>query len=171
MARMVTRQAKVLLKLKTAKSKVGYVVRSESHVQDALDDLAALDDEMEALIAPLRVEYDALNAAIDKYMLKRPAGTKVESERVNISVVQSHKRWWDTDKLKDLVPRHVYKNITYLEVDKDALDNAVRAGEITREQIQDAFMEKPNTPYVKRTPVGSARDGQAEADSLAAAAG
>lgn len=147
------------------------MVRSESHVQDALGDIDALREEIARLTDPLQAEVDKLNEAIDKYMLRRGPGTKIESPMANISVVQSHTRWWDTDKLKTLVPRHVFKNIVKLEVDKLALDEQVRAGNITREQIAPAFMEKPNAPYVKRTPVGGARDGQAEADSLAAAAG
>jgi hypothetical protein len=144
-----------------------FIVRSESAVQVAYEDIEALVEEIATLTGPLKAERDKLEAAVDAYLVTKEAGTSVETVTHKLTVVQGHTRKWNVDKLKTLVPRHVFKNITELVVVRDKLNEYVAAGEIDRDAIEEAFEEKPNAPYVKKTPKGHDKSGAAEADSLA----
>jgi hypothetical protein len=147
------------------------MVRSELHVRDALDDIAMLNEKMRAAMKPYQEDLTALEEAIERYMLKRGPGIKIEHETATVTVVQSHTRKWNADKLRALIPMGVYKNVVELVVNRDKLNEYVAAGKIDRSVIEDAYEEVPNKPYVKRTPKSDKHDAQAEADSLAKAAG
>lgn len=146
---------------------------SKSHVRIALERIDELDKNMEALIAPLRTERDRLREAADKYVVDHyNPGEGIETDTFKMTKVVGHTRWWNPEKLEKLVPRGIYKNLVEVKVLPAKVDEYVRKGKIKRADIEAAFEERPNKPYVKMTKKeqGDAR-ASAEASSLAEALG
>jgi len=133
----------------------------------ALEDIDALDEEIAKLTTPLVAARDALQAVVDEYVLKSyDPGSGYEDDGHKLTVVQSHTRKWNPDKLRKLVPTHIFKNLIEVKVLPAKVDEYVRAGKIKREDIEDAYEESANTPYIKKTTRG-AKNGASEAASLA----
>ena len=122
-------------------------------------------------MAELRIEKQELEDAVDKYVLDHyKPGDGYEDDSVKITKVVSHKRYWDPDKLRKLLPTKLYKLVINVSVNSAKLDELVREGKIDREKIESAFEEIPNTPYAKRTAKSDKGSrGAEEAAGLAAA--
>lgn len=121
----------------------------------------------------MREEKQILIDAVERYVLdKYEPGSGYEDESVKITKVVSHKRYWNPDKLRKILPTSVYKLVIKVSVDGAKIDELVREGKIDRERIESAFEEIPNTPYVRRSLKSDKSDRSAEeAAGLAAALG
>ena len=147
------------------------VVSSKSHVQAANERIAFLEEQIEVQVRPLREEKEILEVAVDKYVLDHyEPGDGYEDDKVKITKVVSHKRYWNPDKLRRLLPTPLYKRVIKVTVDANKLDELVREGKVDAKKIESAFEEIPNTPYVKKTPKKDNESrGAEEAAGLAAA--
>lgn len=149
------------------------VVSTKSHVRAANERIAFLEEQIETQVAPMREEKQILIDAVERYVLdKYEPGSGYEDESVKITKVVSHKRYWNPDKLRKILPTSVYKLVIKVSVDGAKIDELVREGKIDRERIESAFEEIPNTPYVRRSLKSDKSDRSAEeAAGLAAALG
>lgn len=139
-------------------------------MENALEDIEYIEDYLAKLTKPYTDDLAALNAAVDKYMLAHYKPKQgIETPRMNLTIVQSHKRQWDAAILERLVPRAVFKNLVEVTVIPAKIDEYVRAKKIDRKKIEKAYVETPNKPYVKRSKKKANTDERAEqqADSLA----
>lgn len=118
---------------------------------------------------PYQQDIDAMRQAVDKYVIEKyEAGDGYESDTWKATKVVGHDRSWNLKKLEKIVPRGILKNVLKISVDAKKLDELVKAGRIDRDEIEDAFEEKPKAPYVKITRKESKTDKAAEeAASLA----
>ena len=133
----------------------------------ALEDIDALDAEITRLTAPLQIARDALQGVVNEYVLKSyEPGEGYVDDAHRLTVVQSHTRKWNPDKLRKLVPMHIFKNITEVKVIPAKVDEYVRAGKIERADIEEAFEEHANAPYIKAT-TKAGNSGASEAAALA----
>jgi len=107
---------------------------------------------------------------VDAYVLKTAEPSEgLETDDVILTHVQGHTRVWDAEKLEKLVPRGIFKNLVTITVVPAKIDEYVRAKKITREQIEEAFVEKPKKPYVKWTPKKQAQADKADAEAASLA--
>lgn len=160
------------------------MVSSDQLLQSALDRIRAIDTiELPAVEEKLRktkagqeaealaLERAELDAAARQYILAvYEPGEGYESDAWLATHVQGHTRKWNVDKLRDKLTRGQFKRVINEVVDKTKLDELVRSGAVTSEDIEEALEEKPNAPYVLITP----RDGSSitdEASALAAKLG
>lgn len=150
-----------------------FVVASKSHVRIALERIEALDKEILVRTAPLKVEREELQEAVNKYVIDHyEASDGYEDSNFRATKVVGHTRSWNPDKLQKLLPTRLYKLVIIVKVDSGKLDELVREGKIDRKKIEKAYEEKPNTPYVKMTKKDqSAARAAGESESLAEALG
>jgi hypothetical protein len=147
------------------------VVSSKSAVHVAVEDIAALDAEIAKLAGPLEAQRTLLKEAVDKYVIKTfEPSNGYEDETISLTHVQSHTRKWNAEKLEQLVPRGIFKNLVTVTVVPAKIDEYVRAKKIKREDIEPAFEEVPKAPYVKWTPKKASQDGRAEDEAAGLAA-
>lgn len=141
------------------------------HVRTANERIAFLDEQIEVQVASLREEKQALEDAVDKFIISKfEPGDGYEDESVKLTKVVSYRRYWNPDKLRKLLPTSVYKTVINVTVNSAKLDELVREGRIDRDKIESAYEEVPNTPYVKKTAKAGKSDRSAEeAAGLAAA--
>jgi len=158
-------------KLKTKFNAKGVpVVSSKSHVHDAVEDIAALEEEIAKLTGPLEAQMTLLKEAVDKYVIKNyEPSSGYENDAVSLTHVQGHTRRWNAEKLEELVPRGIFKNLVTIAVVPAKIDEYVRAKKIKREDIEAAYEETPNKPYVRWTPkkLDTTERAASEASSLA----
>ena len=147
------------------------MVTSKSHVRIALERITALDKEILVRTAPLKVEREELQSAVDKYVVDHyEAGQGYEDSNYRATKVVGHTRSWNPVTLQKLLPTRLYKLVIIVKVDSAKLDELVREGKIERKKIEKAFEETPNTPYVKMTKKDqSAARSADESESLAEA--
>lgn len=149
-------------------------IASVSGVQSALRRIEEIDAALETLTARLaktklaqqidvlEEEKHALSIEVDAFVLDHyEAGDGYEDDAIRITKVQGHSRRWNAETLMRLVPRGVFKTLVDVTVVPAKVDDAVKAGRITLEQIADAFEETPNRPYLKRTVKAQGREDQA----------
>lgn len=139
-----------------------------------LNSLRTLDELIEEArktsgLIELEQKRATLKSEIDQLVIE--AGEEYEDESIRIVRVQGFRRSWDVDKLEKIIPRPIFRRIVKVDVDAEKLDDEVRAGnlKLTR-QVKAALTETPNKAYAKWTPK-SQKDGEAEADALAAKLG
>lgn len=127
-----------------------------------------LDLMQDPEIVEAHATINRLTVAIDNYVLANyTAGEGYEDDKWLATKVVGNTRVWDAGALFKILPRGIFKQITKIVVDPQAIDEAVRAGKITDEQIASALSTRPNKPYVKVT-ARSGASNTAEADNLAA---
>src|SRR3954454_9324041 len=169
----MTKSARVKLAGLKRKRDGSVIVSTKSHVRAANERIAFLEDQIEKQVAPLAAEKEILVDAVDRYVLdKFEPGSGYEDESVKITKVVSHRRYWNPEKLRKILPTSMYKLVIQASVDGAKIDELVREGKIDRDKIESAFEEIPNTPYVKRSAKNDKEDRSAEeAAGLAAALG
>jgi hypothetical protein len=163
---------------KTAKPDA--LVSSEDGVRAALarrEEIAAALETLRARLAKtklatqvseLEVEDARWDAAIREFVLGNyKAGRGYEDDSVKITKVVGHRRTWNAEKLKKLVKPGVFKNLVSLTVRPEKIDEYVKAGRLSLDEVADAFDEVPNAPYAKFT-FKNQDDRSSEAESLAA---
>jgi hypothetical protein len=155
------------VKLKTKFNAKGVpVVSSKSHVHGAVEDIAAIEEEIAKLTGGLEAQMTALKTAVDKWVIKNyEPSTGYDNEVVSLTHVQSHTRRWNAEKLEELVPRGIFKNLVTVTVVPAKIDEYVRAKKLKREDIEAAYEETENKPYVKWTPKKQANADRAEAEA------
>jgi hypothetical protein len=154
------------------KNKAGHwIISSPSLVKEAL---GVLEDKQFILagllsdkkITTLQDEIALLDEDIKGYVLDKD---DYEDDDYKLTRVQAFRRTWDTAKLEKILPRGIFKNIVKVTADPTKIDQYVREGKIKAKQIEPAFIETPNQPFVKITKKSHAEEkGAAEADALAA---
>lgn len=142
------------------------VVSSKSAVHGAVEDIAALEEEIAKLTGPLEAQMTLLKTAVDAYVIKNyDPSSGYENDVMSITHVQGHTRRWNAEKLEKLVPRGVFKNLVTVTVVPAKIDEYVRAKKIKREDIEPAFEETANKPYAKWTPKKQANADRAAAET------
>ncbi len=155
-------------------------VASESDVHDALTEIEQIEAEIEetetALAASelwvslqaLKAEREKLRAEIDAFILSNYQPSEGYDDGVyKLTKVVGHTRKWNVDKLKSLVPHAMFKRLTSTKVEPSKIDEMIRAKKLAIEEVQDAYEERPNKPYVKMTKKSQGSNGD-EAAELAA---
>jgi hypothetical protein len=151
-----------------------WIISSRSRVKEAL---GVLEDKQFILagllsdpkIVTLQEEVASLKADIDAFVIDNE---DYEDDDYKLTRVQGFRRSWDVTKLETILPRGIFKNIVKVEADPIKIDEYVRSGKIKAKQIEPAFSETPNKPYVKMTKKSHAEErGEAEAGALAAKLG
>lgn len=160
------------------------MIVSPSHVRLALDRRAEIDTELaaahEALkmtklgqtIERLQTESANLLVGVQAFAMRRyepGAGNGYEDDRWLVTKVAGKDKIWHLDKLKTLLGARRYNQVTTVVLDRNKLDELVRSGAVSMDDIEDAFDEKPKAPYVKVTPRSESQDGEDEAAGLRAA--
>lgn len=112
-------------------------------------------------IPALIEEYNLLQETLDDYVLNAES---FESDTWKAKRTQAHRRVWDVDKLKSLLPTGIYKSIVKPVVDTSALEDLVNSGKVNIADIEEALTETPNKAYVKWT---AKSDTQAAAEATA----
>lgn len=118
----------------------------------------------------LEEEVGLLSEAINGYVLDHyDDGDGYEDSDWKATRVVSHRRTWNVERLARLVPKAVFKNVTTTTVVPAKIDQMVRAGKVTLDELAPAYEETANAPYVKVTRRSESSDaGQSEAEELAA---
>lgn len=154
-----------------------YSLRKDADLRGALDRREENEEEVKRLqaeiegtrlgqrLAQLEDDSSSLSAAINQYALDN---NDYEDDDWKVTKVVSHKRSWDVDKLESLVPRGVFKNMIQVQVVPAKVDQMIRSKKVSLDDIEDAYVEVANSPYVKVTRRSSREDGASEADALAA---
>jgi hypothetical protein len=159
------------IKLRTKFNAKGLpVVSSKSAVHGAVEDIAALEEEIAKLTGPMEAQMTLLKEAVDRWVIKNyEPSTGYDNDTVSLTHVQGHTRRWNAEKLEELVPKGIFKNLVTITVVPAKIDEYVRAKKIKREDIEPAFEETPNKPYVKWTPkkLDTTSRAESEAASLA----
>jgi len=136
-------------------------------------------EEKEELIAEIHQEMEEqyeystilkeiadLKAEISKWMIQNDQASH-EVDRGTYRIIRPHKVTWDPVKLAKLVPKAIMFKVTDRVVNHEKIDDLVRAGELDREKIAPALVEKATRPYMRFFPLGS--NGDAETEELAKA--
>lgn len=134
--------------------------------------LRALEEKNEALaallqesgVAALQAEIETLDADIKAYVLD--SEENYEDDKYKLTRVQGFRRHWDTDKLEKILPRGIFKNAVTIQADPQKIDQLVRDGKVKMNLIAPAYVEVPNTAYVK---VSRKRNDEQKGDVEAAA--
>lgn len=145
-----------------------YIIRSASHVQVALNLLRTCERTLEELLAnpiitDLENEISLLRLAINQFVLDNDG---YEDDSIKITRVQAFRRTWNAEKLENLVPRGIFKNLVTFTVKPEKIDEYVRQGKLNAEKIAAAYEESPNAPFTRWSKKSQA-NGAAEAQSLA----
>lgn len=116
-------------------------------------------------------ELVAIESSIKDYALAnyKPSEGYADDEWL-VTHVQGHTRRWNVDVLRKVLTPKQFKDVIDIKVSRPKIDALVRAGTVTSDDIEPAFEETPNAPYVKITPRSQADNGD-EADDLAASLG
>lgn len=121
-----------------------------------------------AQLAEVQADRASLRASVEAFIKDKGS---YEDEDIKITRVQGHRRSWNVDKLQSILPRGIFKNVTKTTVDGDKIDRYVREGKIKLKDIDPAFEETPNAPYVKWTDKSDGTESASEVEGLAAALG
>lgn len=119
-------------------------------------------------VAELRDERAKIDDAVREFVLTNyEGGEGYEDDVVKITKVQGHKRVWNAERLQELLPRGVFKNVVMLVPNAAKINEYVSAGKIDLDEIEDALEETATAPYVKVTRKSQSGDHEAAADELA----
>ena len=99
----------------------------------------------------IKAEADNLKKALASWMVKNDMA-RADRETFSITVVRPTSLSWSVRKLTKLLPKKVLQQVTMRVVDRDALDAAVKAGDINLDKIKGALIEERKSPYIKITP-------------------
>lgn len=116
----------------------------------------------------LKQDVEAIKAAIQEYLISSET-TKFEHDGVNLTMVQAHKRFWNPDKLKQIIGKAMFIKVSNYTIDPAKIDELVKAGKLEENEIAPAFEEVANKPYLRISYAAS--DGGEEAERLAEALG
>jgi hypothetical protein len=109
-------------------------------------------------------EATNLQRAVDAFLISKKI-SELEHANVKLTVVRPHSRYWDGERLKNLVPKRVWLEITKQTPDPDMIEDAIRRGLIKREEIEAAYVEEPKAAYVKKN--YGKKDGEEKANEEA----
>lgn len=110
-------------------------------------------------------------AAKDYVMAHYKAGDGFDHERWLATKVQGHRKVWDIEFLRTKLSRGKFKQIINEVVDRSKVDELVRSGGVSADDVEAALKEVPNEPYVKITYRGDGEAMANEAENVAAALG
>jgi hypothetical protein len=141
------------------------------HARTALFVIDKLTGAIEQKVQHLVKERDAIRKSLDAWVIAKFGDSEgYEDDQWKATKVVGHDRSWNLDKLEELVPADILEEVLNPPtVNAKKIDELVRAGRIDRDEIEDAFEEKPKAPYVKLTRKTEADDkGDKEAAEIAA---
>lgn len=148
----------------------GFVIKNDKQAKEAANMLAELKAEL-ADPDLLQMQKDAteLSKSLGDYMAAKHKA-KLETTKVKLTLVRPHTKLVIATRkdmpanieddaespvpLQKLVDKETFMSVTKRVVDQEALDEAVREGDISIETVEKAFYERPNRPYVRATVKG-----------------
>lgn len=141
-----------------------YVIKNVKQAKEAANLLAELKTELaDPELVDMQNQATALAKALGAFMDKH-ATDKLESDRAKLTLVRpmvkcvaaTHKEIPEALRdeitpLNSLLPDDIYKSVIKEVVDTEALEEALRSGDVALKDVEDAYFEKPNRPYVRTT--------------------
>lgn len=120
-------------------------------VRENEDILAAAEEEMEEEYGylSLKSETDALKEAVRQFMVTAAVDHAPVEGRGRFQMVRRFSRKWNPDKLRSIIGEKNFKKVTKRVVDSDKLDEFVRSGGYDQKQLEPAYEETPQKPFIR----------------------
>jgi hypothetical protein len=138
--------------------------------EDYLENIQSAESDSDEVkeYLDMKQEVDTLKIAVQEYLVE--TGTKeIEHDGVRAVIIKGQIGTWSKEKLRKILTKSEWLKVTTYEIDKDKLDEAVKAGTIDEKKIQGAYVTVEKKPYIRF--FYSASDEGEESESLAAALG
>jgi hypothetical protein len=110
-----------------------------------------LKERLEEEYGLKQMENDILDLtfAVHGFMIAKKIAT-IQRPGYYLRRIERRKRVWNGAKLKKLVPKSVWLQITTQKPDPDKIDDLVRKGTLKIKTIESALDEIPEKPFVRR---------------------
>jgi hypothetical protein len=99
--------------------------------------------------AEMKAESVALKFAIEDFLVKKNRKA-LGMKGYRWQLIRPVNRSWDRDRLRELVGKATFLKLVKTEVDPDKVDEFVRSGKLKLNVIEEALIELPKKPYIKR---------------------
>lgn len=100
-------------------------------------------------LAERRSQVKRIREAVDRFVIAKNI-KELQANGYRLKVIRASRSSWSAERLKELVPKGLWLQITKQTPDPGLIDAAVKAGKLDGDVIKAAFVSTPNAPYVRR---------------------